>query len=114
MLAKKVRPREVKSITKQVQTGCGNLYVTIGLNDDEPIEVFSRLGKAGGCSNCQNEALTRSISLGLKYGVPVKEYVDELKGLQCPNPNMWPMENRVLSCPDGIAAALEKYVKEDT
>lgn len=113
MLVKKVRPREVKSTTKQVKTGCGSLYVTVGFNSNEPIEVFATLGKAGGCSNCQNEALGRAISLGLKYGVPVKEYVEELKGLRCPNPNMWPKEEKCLSCADGIAKAMEGYVRDE-
>lgn len=98
----------------KVKTGCGNLYITVNVNGDRPIEVFARLGKAGGCSNVQNEALTRAISLGLKNDVPIKEIVDELKGLQCPNPSMFPKDERILSCPDGIAKVLERYVKEDS
>ena len=106
------RPKVLAGDTIKVKTGCGNLYITINVNGDGPIEIFASLGKAGGCSNVQNEALTRAISLGLKYGVPIKEFVDELKDLQCPNPSMWPEEDRILSCPDGIAKVLEKYVKK--
>ena len=104
------RPVEVGSKTVMVETGCGHLYITVGYNGGHPIEVFATLGKAGGCSNCQNEALTRSITLGLKYGIPVKEYVEELEGIQCPNPNMWPKGGRTLSCADGIAKVLRGYV----
>ena len=100
------RPKELRGTTTKVQTGCGNLYVTVNVNGDKPLEVFAHLGKAGGCSNCQNEALTRVITLGLKYGIPVEEFVEELKGLHCPNPNMWPEGERVLSCADGIAKVL--------
>ena len=106
------RPKVLNGKTVKIKTGCGNLYVTVNLNSSQPVEVFARLGKAGGCSNSQNEALTRAISLGLKSGVPVEEYVNELKGLQCPNPNMFPKEDRILSCPDAIAKVLEEYCEE--
>ncbi len=76
-----------------------------------PIEVFASLGKAGTCTSCQLEALTRSITLGLKYGVPVEEFINELKDIQCPNKNLWPEDERTLSCADAIARALEEYLE---
>lgn len=109
-VAKKERPRRLESVSEMVNTGCGHLYVTIGYDvDGAPLEVIASLGKAGGCSHCQNEALSRSISLGLKYGVPVKEYVKELTGNACPSVNMWPEAERVLSCADGIGQVLKRY-----
>ena len=112
-LVKKERPKSLESITVEVNTGCGHLYVTIG-HDSEgtPIEIIATLGKAGGCSYCLGEALSRAISLGLRYGIPVGDYVKQLAGLQCPSPNMWPREERVLSCADGIAKVLNEYKKE--
>jgi len=113
-LVKRKRPKVLESVTERVKTGCGHLYVTVGYDvDGNPLEIFAALGKAGGCSNCQNEALTRVVSLGLKYGIPVDEYVRELRGHQCPNTNMFPENERVLSCPDGIARVLENYKKVD-
>ena len=105
------RPKTLKSITERVNTGCGYLYVTIGFDIEKgnPLEVFATLGKAGGCSNCLNEALARSISLGLKYGVPVDEYSKELIEITCPSKNMWPEEERALSCPDGIGRVLRDH-----
>jgi len=108
-VAKKERPKILTSITERVKTGCGFLYVTIGHEDGTPIEIFAALGKAGGCSHCQNEALSRSISLGLKYGVPVMEYVKELTGNACPSVNMWPEDERVLSCADGLGKVLKRF-----
>ena len=93
-------------------TGCGNLYVTVN-SDGKPLEVFATLGKNGGCTKCQNEALTRAISVGLRYGVPIQEYIDELKGIQCYNANMWPEEHRTLSCPDAVARALEELTSDN-
>lgn len=106
------RPKTLEGTSTRVETGCGNLYVTVGCNGKRPIEVFATLGKAGGCSRGQNEALTRSISLGLKYGIPIKEYVEELEGIQCPMPNMWPKGDRILSCADGIAKVLREYIPD--
>ena len=101
------RPKTLEGSTIKVMTGCGGLYVTI--NGNKAKEVFAHLGKAGGCSNCQLEALTRAITLGLKHGIPVGEFVKELRGLQCPQPQMYPEEERCLSCADGIARALSEY-----
>ena len=107
-LTKKKRPKKVKGHTEKVETGCGTLYVTINKLDDKPFELFAHLGRSGSCASCWCEALTRAISLGLKYGVPSSEYVDELSGIRCQNVNMWPEDQRVLSCPDGIAKVLKE------
>ena len=107
------RPKIVQTDAEKVETGCGSLYVRVGYVDGrKPIELIASLGKAGGCSNCQNEALTRSITLGLKYGIPVKEYVEELEGILCPLPHMFPKPERILSCADGIAKVLRRYIKD--
>ena len=114
MLVKNKRPKVLESTTERVETGCGNLYITIGYEEArKPIEIFAALGKAGGCSQCQNEALARTVSLGLRCGVPAEDYIKELKGLQCPSKKMWPEDKRVLSCPDGIARALEAFIGND-
>lgn len=111
-LANKERPKVIDSVSERVKTGCGYLYVTIGFDGEDsiPIEVRAALGKAGGCSNCYLEALNRAISLGLRHGIPVKEFVKELRGHQCPNPNLWPEDDRILSCPDGIARVLDSHI----
>ncbi len=108
------RPVTLPGETEVVMTGCGHLYVTVNWNGHGPIEVISRLGKAGGCSSCQNEALTRAITLGLKSGVLIEEFVRELTGISCPSPNLYPEEKRVLSCADGIAQVLKRCVKKDS
>jgi len=115
LASKTVRPKVTTGSTIRKVTGCGKLYVTINRDNNgrNPIEVLARLGKAGGCTHCQNEALTRAITMGLKYGAPAQEFVDELIGLQCPSPNMWPEAERTLSCPDAIAQALKECMNED-
>lgn len=108
-MEKAKRSKSLEGQTVRVKTGCGNLYITV---NGSPTEVFAHLGKAGGCAACQNEALTRVITLGLKFGIPVSEFVDELKGLQCPEPNLYPEDDRILSCPDGIGKILEEVTSD--
>ena len=113
MTEKKSRPKQLEGKTIKVSTGCGSMYVTLNGDDGGVFEVFAALGKSGSCAKVQTEALTRMVTLALKYGVPMKEIVDELNGLQCPNPIMFPLEERVLSCPDGIARILRQEVREE-
>jgi len=105
----KKRPAVIKGSTRFMKTGCGNLYVTI--NEDEngrPFEVFTNIGKAGGCVSSQAEAIGRLISLGLRSNIEPEEIVTQLKGISCHQPS-WYEGGRVLSCSDAIAKALEKY-----
>lgn len=114
MTSKIQRPRVTNGVTEKRELSCGSLYVTVSGdgNGHNPMEVMVSLGKAGSCTRCQNEALTRMITLGLKYGVPASEVVDELKGLICPGQIIaCPEEDQNLSCPDAIACALRKYIE---
>ncbi len=105
----KKRPHVIKGCTRLLKTGCGNLYVTI--NEDEngkPFEVFTNIGKAGGCASSQAEAIGRLISLSLRSNVEPEEIVQQLKGISCHQPS-WNEGGKVLSCSDAIAKALGKY-----
>ena len=93
--------------THRIDTGCGNLYLTLGYKEGTLIETLAALGKSGGCAAANAEAVTRLISLGLKYSIPLYEIVDQLRGIECPNPT-WSDGKRVLSCPDAIAQILQE------
>ncbi|MCX7913215.1 MAG: vitamin B12-dependent ribonucleotide reductase [Thermodesulfovibrionales bacterium] len=105
----KKRPTVIKGTTRLMKTGCGNLYVTI--NEDSsgrPFEVFTNIGKAGGCASSQAEAIGRLISLALRSNVEPEEVIKQLKGISCHQPT-WHESGRILSCSDAIAKALERY-----
>ncbi len=105
----KKRPSVIKGTTRLMKTGCGNLYVTI--NEDaegNPFEVFTNIGKAGGCASSQAEAIGRLISLALRSNVEPEELIKQLMGISCHQPT-WHESGRILSCSDAIAKALEKY-----
>ncbi|MEA3558396.1 MAG: adenosylcobalamin-dependent ribonucleoside-diphosphate reductase, partial [Candidatus Thermoplasmatota archaeon] len=110
------RPKMIQGVTGRVDTGCGALYVTINWDRFGPFEMFANLGKSGGCAAAQIEALARLASLSMRSGIDPYQVVKQLKGIRCPNPQIGPLgmgEESVLSCPDGMGRALEKYLEGD-
>jgi len=113
---KRERPTKTVGETNKVKIGCGNLYVTVNTDESGPCEVFTNLGRSGGCPS-QSEATARLISLALRSGVDVNEVIDQLKGIRClstiagKSQGKQPDGTRVLSCPDAIGKSLEALVK---
>jgi ribonucleoside-diphosphate reductase alpha chain len=109
---KRHRPQMLRGRTIKMNSPLGDLYVTI--NEDEtgrPFEVFTTLGKAGGAANADAEAIGRLASLALRSGIPLTAVRDQLRGISCDRAvGIGP--NKVLSAPDAIAQAIERYMAE--
>jgi len=108
------RPDKTEGSTIKKRTGCGSLYVTINRDEDGLFEVFTNLGKAGGCPS-QSEATARVVSVALRSGVAPEILIEQLKGIRCLSTVARRKQNKdidVLSCPDAIARAIEETIAD--
>ncbi|TRZ94731.1 vitamin B12-dependent ribonucleotide reductase [bacterium] len=107
-IAPRPRPEVINGTTTKVATGCGNLYVTINVDEDgKPFELFTQMGKAGGCAASQLEAVGRLVSLAFRADIEVKSIIEQLRNIRCPSPS-WEKGQRIFSCADAIARVVEK------
>jgi len=102
----KARPPMIHGVTDRVRTGHGNMYITMNFWDGQPFEVFSNLGKAGGCDSAQLEAISRLVSLALRSGIDKEQVSEQLRGITCcPS---WDDGTLVRSAPDAVALVLSR------
>lgn len=109
-LSPRERPRTTWGFTEKVRIGCGNLYITANFDENGLCEVFTNLGRGGGCPS-QSEATSRLLSMSLRAGMPPEVLIEQLRGIRC----LATMRRKnmdggieVLSCPDAIGRVLQK------
>lgn len=112
-LIPRVRPQDMTGVTERIRTGHGTMYITINVDEEgKPFEVFTALGKAGGCDSAQLEAISRLVSLALRSGVDVKKVIEQIRGITCCP--AWDSGVLVRSAPDAVAMALERHINSET
>ena len=108
-ISPRVRPDITTGFTEKVRIGCGNLYITVNYDEYGICEVFTNLGRGGGCPS-QSEATSRLVSIALRSGMDVKSLVEQLKGIRCAT-TIKQKGLKVMSCPDAIGRVIEKVMK---
>ena len=106
---KRERPKVLKGWTYQMQTGCGPLYVTVNEDTTGLFELFTTMGKAGGCAASQSEAIGRMVSLAWRSGIQTRQIIKQLQGISCHSPSGFG-ENKVMSCADAVAKAIQSHM----
>lgn len=106
---KRERPRALTGSTYQMETGCGPLYITVNQDENGLFELFTTMGKAGGCAASQCEAIGRLVSLAWRSGVQARQAVKQMIGITCHKPAGFG-ENRITSCADAVAKAIELHM----
>lgn len=109
---KRDRPRALRGATYQMETGCGPLYVTVNEDSNGVFELFTTMGKAGGCAASQCEAIGRLVSLAWRSGVQARQAVKQLIGITCHKPAGFG-QNRITSCADAVAKAIQLHMVSD-
>ena len=96
-------------------TPWGSIYVTLNFDGTEPFEIFINVGKSGSEMKAMTEALSRVISIGLRSGCSLEDFIDTLKGLS--GKEYWMLdaddERVARSVPDAIALLLEKLIDRE-
>ena len=110
LLVPRKRPVSVTGVTDRARTGHGNLFVTVNFDDEgHPFELFTTLGKAGGCDSAYLEAISRLASLALRSGIDPSQVVEQLRGITC-DP-IWDEGTLVRSAPDAVSLVLNKHLE---
>jgi len=104
------RPEYIAGTTQKINTGYGNIYVTINEDDDGLFEVFAQIGSSGGFVQSFTEAVTRLTSICLRSNIPPKEVIDQLKGIRSPKTQI-DKGTTIHSIPDAIGKAIKWHME---
>ena len=118
------KPRRVKERPSPVVFGktikdttpWGSIYITLNLDGKDPFEIFINVGKSGSELKAMTEALSRVISIGLRSGCVLEDFIDTLRGLS--GKEYWMLDSDddhvARSIPDAIALLLDKLINRKT
>jgi ribonucleoside-diphosphate reductase alpha chain len=100
--------------TIKESTPWGSIYITLNFDGNDPFVIFITVGKSGSDLKAMTEALSRAISIGLRSGSKLEDFIDTLKGLSGKEYWMFGFDETHVarSIPDAIAVLLQKLVEK--
>ncbi len=105
-------------LKRKLVTGCGNAHLCAYFNKytGDLVETFYSKGSTGGCLST-NTALSRTISLAARSGVPIEAIIDQLLSVEtCPAYRVRTVKygdtSKGSSCPVAIGYALTEMAME--
>ncbi len=108
------RPNITYGSNERMPIGCGKCYVQIFEDDMGMCEIFTTVGKNGGCASAMLQALSIVVSHALRAGMDPADIALMLRGIRCPSPALVPSQSgQVLSCPDAIGIAIQNYLSRN-
>lgn len=115
----KVKQRSTRIVfgkTIKDRTPWGSLWVTLNYDSNEPFEVFASLGKSGSELKAMTEAISRVISIGLRSGCRLEDFIGTLRGISGKEYWMFDCDDdeMVRSIPDAVALLLQKLIEQQS
>jgi hypothetical protein len=104
------RPKSVHSTTRRIRTGQGHMYITVGVVDSKPFEVFAHVGKQGTDVYANAEEISRLVTLALRSGVDVNEIINTLMNIRGSQPIWWEGVE-ITGIGDAIAKVLSTVIR---
>jgi hypothetical protein len=103
--------KEYKSKSLKIATGCGNIIIIFQEEEGKIKRIQAEFGKSGNCYNTRFGDYTHLINLLLKHNCPIEKIKEAFDGRTCSNRTI---SNgiEIKSCGDGIAKAIDLYLKE--
>ena len=96
-------------------TPWGSIYVTLNFDGERPFETFINVGKSGSELRAMTEALSRVISIGLRSGCNLEDFINTLNGLS--GREYWMLnsddKHLVRSLPDAVALLFNKLIDRE-
>jgi len=101
--------------TIKEQTPWGSLYVTLNFDGNDPFEVFANIGKSGSEMTAMTEAMSRIISIGLRSGGQLEDFISTLSGISGKEYWMFESDDKHIlrSIPDALAVMLARLLGQD-
>lgn len=109
MSPKKSRPKTLSGETWEINSPCGEIYVTVNFDNDRLQEVFFRFKKKsqGSCQSTIANGFAMITSYALRSGAEAYDIIKGMKGHCCSRSWAYQDGKPITSCIDAIGTAIE-------